>query len=281
MLMPKLLYIVYLLSEWHKDKSQHKCNNMPEHNELYKLLPGMLQGITRVSISYPFDVIKVNMQKMYYTSSYKTFIDICKSDPFKFYRGSSLSYTSIGIERSLQFYMLEKLNKQYNPYVTGAALSLFSSIYNVPVQYLTTSIAATRMPKSLLKYIREQYKTRTSFYKGYVIETLKNQLGSTLFLGSYYAIRNTYGENVKYAPLYGAIAGLSVWGVIFPIDTVKTEYQTSDISIKNIIYNRYNTHGLSSFYRGFTPIIIRTVPSTACGMFVYEYARKHIIKQVV
>ena len=39
------------------------------NNELVNLLPGLLQGITRVSISYPADVVKVQMQKNLHSKS--------------------------------------------------------------------------------------------------------------------------------------------------------------------------------------------------------------------
>lgn len=245
-------------------------------DELKLCIPGLMQGITRVSISYPFDVLKVNMQKMVYKTTLNSFVDIIKNDPFKLYRGSSLCYVSVSIERSIQFYLLEKYTKQYNPYICGSVVSLFSSIYNVPVQYLTTSIALNKSKTSLRNHVYNTFKSGKTPYKGYIIETLKNQLGSTLFLGTYYYIRNMFGENVKLSPFYGALSGLTVWCIIFPIDTIRTEYQTSDTNIKQLIKQRYMHHGLMSFYKGLTPIIVRTVPSSSLGMLVYEYTRSKL-----
>lgn len=251
---------------------------MEEKKDLKNLIPGLMQGLTRVSISYPFDVVKVNMQKLYFKNSYEAALSILKTDPFKFYRGSSLSYTTIGLERSIQYYYLEKLNKKgYNPYLTGFGMSIFSSLYNIPVQYITTNLAAKREKNlSLSKYIGELIKNRSNIYKGYMIETPKNILGSTLFLGTYYQVRNTFGENKYLSPFYGAISGLNVWFVIFPIDTVRTEYQTTKKNIKDIILERYKNNGIKSFYRGLTPIVIRTIPSASFGMFVYEFFREKL-----
>ncbi len=245
-------------------------------DELKQFLPGLMQGITRVSISYPFDVLKVNMQKMVYKTTYSSFKNIIKTDPAKLYRGSLLSYSSVSIERSIQFYILEKYTSQYNPYICGAAVSLFSSIYNVPISYLTTSIALQNNRTSLKQYLYNIYKAGNNIYKGYLLETCKNQLGSTLFLGSYYQIRKVCGNNLNLSPFYGALSGLTVWAVIFPIDTLRTEYQTSNTPIKNIIAQRIKDYGIRSFYKGITPIIIRTIPSSSLGMYVYEYVRKHV-----
>ena len=86
-------------------------------NELGNLLPGLLQGITRVSISYPADVVKVQMQKNLHSTTIGTVQHVLKTDMRKFYRGSSIAFVTIGIERSLQYYYLEKMNKKMvNPY---------------------------------------------------------------------------------------------------------------------------------------------------------------------
>ena len=43
-----------------------------EKNELFGLLPGLFQGITRVFISYPADVVKIQMQKQLFTTTKET-----------------------------------------------------------------------------------------------------------------------------------------------------------------------------------------------------------------
>ena len=251
------------------------------NEEIINLIPGFIQGITRVTISYPFDVIKVNMQKMIYSNIKQSLLTIYKTDPYKFYRGSSLCYFTVGIERSIQYSFIEKMNnKKINPYVSGLIMSIFSSIYQIPVQYLTTNIAIKNNKIDLKKYIIDIFKNKTNLYKGYFIETPKNILGSTIFLGSYYTLRNKFGENNNLAPLYGAISGTIVWIITFPIDTIRTEYQTSEKSIKNIINERIKKYGIKSFYNGLSPILLRTIPSASIGMFMYEYSRNIVKKHL-
>jgi hypothetical protein len=245
-------------------------------DDIKLLLPGFFQGLTRVTISYPFDVVKVQMQKMLYKNNINAIKDIIKTDPFKLYRGASISYTSVGIDRSIQFYLMEKLNKKYNSYVNGIIISLIGSIYNVPAQYLTTNIALfNNKSLSFSNNIKNIYKGKT-VYRGYFLEMGKNQLGSSIFMGTYYLLRNKYGDKTKYAPLYGALSGLSLWPFIYPIDTIRTEYQTSNNTIKNIIQQRYKQHGVVSFYKGMMPVLFRTIPSASIGMLVYEYIRSKV-----
>lgn len=247
------------------------------NDDFKNLLPGFCQGITRVTISYPFDVIKINMQKLIFKNTIESITHIYKNDPYKFYRGSFLSYTSVSLERSIQFYFLEKMNKQNNnPYFNGLILALFSSIYNVPVQFLTTNIALNNNYKNnynTINYIKSLNKN--NFYKGIGLEISRSVINTTIFNGTYFYLRNKYGENTKLAPLYGAISGISFWLITFPLDTLRTEYQSSNHSLKQIITNKFNS-GITTFYRGLTPVLIRTVPSASCGMYVYEIVKQYI-----
>lgn len=244
-------------------------------DEFKKFIPGFFQGITRVTISYPFDVIKVNMQTMHFQSLKNATEFFIKNDPYRFYRGSSLMYTTVSLERSIQFYLLEKLNeKRINPFLSGYLTSILSSVYTIPAQYVSTNIAINK-EKNLHNYIRKLYNTKTNVYKGYMLETFKTQIGSTLFTGSYFTLRNMFGENNYVSPFYGGISSIFLWSIIYPIDTIRTEYQTNNISVKQIIKNRVHI-GLKSFYKGYSSVLVRSIPSSTLGMIVYEKIKNYL-----
>ena len=252
-------------------------------NNYISILPGIIQGITRVTISYPFDVLKVNMQKMIYPNLKETILTICKSDPLKLYRGASLSYLTVSVERGSQFYMLEKFNSiNNNTYINSFIISLIVSIYSIPSQYIVTNIALHK--KNTIQYIKYFLKNENFFklYKGWKIELPRNVINSTIFNGTYYFLRKKYGDNKNKALFYGSFSGIICWLITFPIDTIRTEYQTQNNgeinNIKNIIKNRYNNYGISSFYRGLTPVLIRTIPSASFGMYAYEYSKDFLNK---
>ena len=252
------------------------------NTELANLLPGLLQGVTRVGISYPADVVKVQMQKNLHSTTIETVRHILKTDIQKLYRGSSIAFVTIGIERSLQYYYLEKMNKKMiNPYASSFAASLIGSIYNLPMQYLTTNISLldkTKHDTSVKQYIKN-----TSFkqmYKGYFIETPKNVLGSTIYLGTYLTLRNRT-DNASLYPWFGGLSGMLTWTVIYPLDTIKTEYQTTkQKGIYELTRERYRHKSIrsaaSSFYKGITPVLLRTFPSAFAGMYVYEKTRNYL-----
>lgn len=251
---------------------------MEDSRKYLALIPGFVQGIVRVGISYPFDSLKVFMQKGIHLSTISCFKNIIKQDPKILYRGASLSFTIIPIDRSIQYFLAEKLNKKYNSYFSGFILGSISSVYQVPLQYITTNAILTdkRQYVNIWKFI-QQLDIR-KFYRGYLIEYPRSIVATTVYLGTYLSLRENLSEKQKLymSPFLGTFAGIASWLVVFPLDTIRTERQSinTDKSIWNIIKDKYNFRGLRGFYLGITPVILRSIPSASLGMFAYEYTRK-------
>ena len=256
----------------HSDNTSENTNNT-----LIKLLPGFGQGIARVAISYPFDVLKIHMQKLYHPTTLSTFKYIIHTDPFKLYRGSSLAFALFSTERALQFYYLEKTTiEKQNPLFSALKLALIGTIYNLPVQYILTNIAIDNK-----HVLRIQYKEKVStlinrVYKGYLAESTRSILGTSIYFGSYLKMRQLTNNDKLFTPFIGAASGICVWLVTFPLDTIRTECQStmSKINLLQLVTNRIKNNGVQSLYRGISPVLFRTVPSSAIGMMIYEWLRK-------
>ena len=83
------------------------------NKEYIQLLPGFLQGITRVCISYPFDYLRLTLQ----TSKEKTIISSFKNNYRNLYRGLFFPLLTVPIDRGITFYIYEKLKREkVNPY---------------------------------------------------------------------------------------------------------------------------------------------------------------------
>lgn len=244
------------------------------------LLPGFIQGLTRVSISYPFDTIKIYMQKNHYKNTYDTLKNIFKVDPKILYRGSSLTYTIIPIDRSIQFYLAEKYKNKINPFILSSLLGILTTIYNLPLQYLTANIVLTKKENySTLKSFIKQIEFK-NLYRGLSVELPKTIISTSTYMGSYYYLREKYNRdnNIYYAPIIGIISSLISWSIIFPFDTIRNDIQTTNKNLNETIIYRYKNYGLKNFYKGITPVFIRTIPSSACGMLTYEITRNYIQK---
>lgn len=238
-----------------------------------ELIPGFAMGITRVTISYPFETIKNNMQINKYDSSYIAFKNIIKKNPINLYRGSSFQYFFVPIDRSVQFYYCEKMKNKYNNYINGAISGAISSLYNIPLSYINCNVMTT--DKKIKNIIRDMKKNNL-FYNGGYLEFLRSVISPSIYIGIYFNLREKYPQNniFTYA-LYGYCANISCWLCTYPIDTIRVEYQTSEIkNINKIIIKRYKKYGFFNFYKGISMILIRTLPSSIIGMYVYEKTKE-------
>ena len=241
------------------------------------LIPGYLQGLSKMFITYPADVIKIKMQTRNYKNIRDCFKNILKKDKYIFFRGIKLPLLTFPIERAISYKIFEDLNKKnHNPYVSSIFSSLIGSFVNVPVQFFTTN--AINMKKSdysnISNLIKENLKNKNNFYKGYFIETSRSVTGSVIFLGTYGNLRNILKNKSENHIAISSILSISLtWLLTFPLDTIRVEKQITNETIREIINRRHNRWGFFHFYKGITPVLIRSFPSTLIGMYVYEYSR--------
>ena len=247
---------------------------------IVSLLPGFAQGITRVSISYPFDYIRVHLQK----NKYQNALEYLKKNNYNIkglYRGIKYPLSIIPIDRAITFKLYEDLNKKkFNPLLSSFLVSSITCIYSVPLQSINTNyILQQNQNKKYFQFIKElsrDYKTNFMF-KSYSVEYSRLVLGSTLYMGLYGNLRNLFPNEKKYHMLNGLITNLAAWTILYPLDTIRVEHQTNDMKLHKTIINKYQTQGITSFYRGISLVYIRTIPSASIGMLVYEMVRNHFL----
>ncbi|XP_039279560.1 mitochondrial ornithine transporter 1-like [Nilaparvata lugens] len=74
----------------------------------------------------------------------------------------------------------------------------------------------------------------------------------------------------------GAVGGVSFWTAVFPFDVVKSRIQVGQMSDGSMFTNMltmFRNEGFTAMYSGWTPTVIRTIPSTAVLFLVYETSR--------
>jgi solute carrier family 25 phosphate transporter 23/24/25/41 len=79
--------------------------------------------------------------------------------------------------------------------------------------------------------------------------------------------------------LAGSFSGFCTQTIIYPLEFIKTRLiiaQTGQYhGIMNSVVQIYRTQGLISFYRGYLPSVIGTVPTVAINLSVYEVSRRY------
>jgi hypothetical protein len=246
--------------------------------ELLQFLPGFTQGLVRVMISYPFDYIRVYLQKNKYQSARQLMCD----PYFKFrhlYRGLKYPLSIIPLDRAISFKLYEDLNqRKYNPLLSSFLVSLVTCSYNVPLQSINTNYILSNQQQGYFTFIKRMFQQYQSgfFYRSYLVEYSRLVMGSTLYMGIYGNLRQRTPDQPLYHMTNGILTNLISWSILYPLDTIRVEHQTSSGKLREIIHQKWRTQGFKSFYRGIPLVYLRTVPSAAMGMLAYEWVRKKI-----
>jgi hypothetical protein len=231
--------------------------NIMEHITEY--IPGYLQGVTRVLISYPFDYIRVFLQ----VNNKENIKQIIKTN--NLYKGVSIPLLIVPIDRAITFKMYETLKQQnFNNIECALYPSILSSIYMTPINNINYNYIYYK--KNIRLTI--QNSMTHNIYRGNIVELTRNISSSSLFLMSYNylsSITNNHFFN-------GVISSLIMWSVLYPLDTIKTKK-----FIENKTYNDIFKHTkLQEYYRGINMVFLKTIPSAGLGMVVYENAKIYL-----
>ena len=117
-------------------------------------------------------------------------------------------------------------------------------------------------------------KNPLELYNGFKPEILRSVLASSIYLGSYGKMRNLYGNDLRQSIINGAVAGITLWTITYPIETIKIEQQINNRKIITILNNRISNYGILNLWKGISAVYIRTLPSSIVGMVVYEETKK-------
>ena len=124
-----------------------------------------------------------------------------------------------------------------------------------------------------------------SLFKGSLATLARDGPGSALYFASYEVTKNylnketgvTDGEvNIGNVCLAGGIAGMSMWLVVFPIDTIKTTLQAASgpgkaqsmVGVTREIYLKRG--GIKGFFPGLGPALLRSFPANAATFLGVE-----------
>jgi hypothetical protein len=237
-----------------------------------EFVPGFLQGITRVLISHPFDYVRLYLQ----TNSSDSITDFFKKNSYRdLYRGVSIPLLTVPIERAIQLRCYENLNGYTNPFISGAVCGVVSSCVSLPSQYVSNNYILQKN-KALFEFVRG-LRSFKIFASGYKPELLRSIVSSSLYLGVYGSLRATYGNDTKQSVVNSSLASLSAWTISYPLETIKVEQQVrQNPSVIAVVKHRIHSYGILNLWKGILPIYIRTLPSSAIGMVVYEKAKDFV-----
>lgn len=228
-------------------------------------LPGFLQGVTRVLISYPFDyfrILKQTNQQVNYAQEMKN---------FNFYKGLSFPLVSVPIDRAVTFHLYERLKREnYSSLECSLYPSLISCIYMTPINLINTNYIYLK-DKSATTVLRENFNK--NIFRGMLVEVARNNLSSMVYLYTYKRLSDNFANPF----LNGSISSFVLWTLFYPLDTIKVQKFINKESTTYLNILKQNT--FRSLYNGIGLVYLRTIPSAGLGMFVYETTKQMISTQ--
>jgi len=223
-------------------------------------IPGFVQGITRVLISYPFDYFRIFKQT-------DTKIDYKKDiKNLSFLRGIYFPLLSVPIDRSITFHLYESLKKKdYSTLECSLYPSVLSSIYMTPINLLNTNYIFFKKT-SIQSILKGSFQK--NIFNGLSVEVLRNTTSSVIYLYTY----KKMSENTDSPFLNGSMSSIAMWTLLYPLDTIKVKRFITNQPYADII-KKTTLRGL---YSGISLVYARTIPSAGIGMVMYENSKKLI-----
>eukprot|EP01024_Parvocaulis_polyphysoides_P046432 TRINITY_DN4370_c1_g1_i1.p1 TRINITY_DN4370_c1_g1~~TRINITY_DN4370_c1_g1_i1.p1 ORF type:complete len:345 (-),score=37.40 TRINITY_DN4370_c1_g1_i1:808-1788(-) len=125
-------------------------------------------------------------------------------------------------------------------------------------------------------------------FQGIVPTIVRNTPANAAYLGSFEAIKKYAADNIYHCsnadlPAWvvmaaGGLGGVFYWTMIYPVDVIKSSMMTDHIDPKQRKYpdmlstfnKLWKEGGITRFYRGFTPCIIRAAPANAACLYTVD-----------
>jgi len=208
---------------------------MPEPDVSFKnFIPGFAMGTTRALISHPFEILKIKSQ-----------LNIKNNIPL--YRGLHYSLLASGIERGVQFGLYDFFkSKSDSNLISSLKASVLSTCIGIPYNFYIVNNSV----------VNQNFKFNLSnLSKTVPLEYSRSYMGSAIFLYTY----NELKDNNIPLWLSAFLGTTAVWSVTYPID-----------NIRNQIISKNNNFSFKNLYRGVQYPILRSIPSSIAGMYVYE-----------
>lgn len=175
-----------------------------------------------------------------------------------------------------------ELSQLTHSFLVGCGAGVVGTIVTYPFDLLRTRLAAheSREFLSMSTTIREIFQKRglNGFYVGLQPSLLSIVASSGFFFWSY-SLSRSAAEALPVEHLWGTealcglVAGTTAKALSFPLDTIRKRVQISHPpSVIKMLLQQWRSHGFFGFYRGFLVSLLKTAPTSAISMAVYEYA---------
>jgi len=179
-------------------------------------------------------------------------------------------------------------------FMAGAFSGISNSVLSTPIEHVRTRLQVQtenlyKGPIDLVRKITSRHGV-TAIYKGQGVTMVREFFGYGFYFSCYELLvaREMRLKNQKRSEvsplkqiLYGAMSGFALWFSIYPVDYVKSKLQTDAFgsdrkfsSAMDVVRKTYAAQGISGFFRGFVPCLLRCAPVNGATFAAYEISMK-------
>lgn len=273
---------------------------------------GGLGGVCAVITGHPFDLIKVRQQTAPAGSASSSAIGALKTllardGPRGLYRGVGAPLVGVTPMFAVSFWgydvgqqIVEAVSKvDASGKLSIAQISAAGFISAIPMTAITTPFERVKVVLQLqgqgklaegqrqlngsLDAVGHIYKTGglSSLFRGSVATLARDGPGSALYFAAYEYIKRKSIDadgNIPMSKIMfaGGCAGVAMWVPVFPIDTIKSNLQSSEVpvSIGQVTRSIYARGGFKAFFPGVGAALARSFPANAATFAGVELAHR-------
>ena len=289
---------------------------------IHELLAGGTAGAIGVVIGNPLDVIKIRMQTSpsKYFSSIQTFHAILQQEgALGFYKGMSspvvaqfLMNSVLFATNSLVLSILQTRNSSdfVNSFVSGSVSGFAQCLILVPTDVIKCSIQVQsdrpnyfHSPQSHGAILCAQNIIKTEgisgLFKGFTATAMREVPAIGVYFTTYritvnmleslYSNKSLNKNAIEQKPstpivlFSGGMAGCMSWLMVYPIDVIKSNIQSSSANTSSNRTGLIETaktlqrkYGWKIFTRGLGVTLLRAFPVNASTFYFYELFRSHL-----
>ncbi|SGZ50373.1 CIC11C00000002117 [Sungouiella intermedia] len=272
---------------------------------IQSLIAGSISGAVARAVTAPLDTIKIRLQLVLLQAEPVTgsrlIANILRSEGVgALWKGNvpaEFLYILYGASQFTSYSMLNEnlgdlqekmditLPKLLHLFLVGCGSGVFSTFITYPFDLLRTRLAANDSSEflSMTRTCKEILNLEgiAGFYAGIKPSMLSIVTYSGFFFCTYSLSRDLskHIEKAYYHQIWGveavcgSVAGATSKAITFPLDTIRKRLQVMPHSSAwSMLLSHWKLHGVIGFYRGFGISLLKTAPTSALSISVYEYA---------
>lgn len=270
-------------------------------------LAGAISGGVARMVTAPLDTIKIRLQLQEQTFKNRQGVSVVLKNllrtegPVALWKGNvpaEIMYILYGAVQFTSYQFLnqsfDEISKTYNIQIASSIHSLItgigaggaSTLVTYPFDLLRTRLAANSNKQFLSMTSTIAKIVKTEGLQGCFSGIKPAMLSVAMTTGIMFS---TYDRIMEYSQQYpgipfieaicGFIAGATSKGITFPLDTLRKRCQmfgvknsTKNVSAIKLMKRIIVNEGIFGFYKGFGISVLKTAPTSAVSMWMYEYS---------